>query len=66
MTLIEQLTAARKFRGMTARELAKRSGVTHTYISALEHENNRPRIDTIERLAEAMDMQVLLVPRSLK
>lgn len=65
MTIVEQLTAARKFRHMTGRELARRTGIRNTYISQLEHGYNQPTADTIERLAEAMDMQVLIVPKKL-
>lgn len=64
-TIVEQLKSARKCRGMSATELAKRSGVAKSYISSIEHGQYRPRIDTIEKMAEALSMQILLVPRAV-
>lgn len=63
ITIAEQLKGARKFRGMSATELAKRSGVSNTYISSLEHGKYQPNAYTIERLAEALGMTILIVPK---
>lgn len=63
--IVEQLRDARKFRGMKSSELARRSGIRASYISQLEHGVNQPSADTIERIAEALDMVVLVVPKKL-
>lgn len=65
MSIVEQLKAARRFRHITARELAVRAGVSAVYISQLEHGRYRPTSETIERLAAALDMDVRIIPKSL-
>lgn len=62
MTINEQLKHARKFRRMTTTELAKRAGTSVTYISRLEHDKLSPSSKMIEKLAEGLDMKVLVLP----
>lgn len=45
-------------RGMTQGELADMSGVSRTYISALEHGRKNPTLDTQERVAGALEIRL--------
>lgn len=55
------LAAARKRRGLTLRQLADRSGVSNPVISQIETGHTRsPRWDTIDKLAKALDMEIVL------
>ena len=65
MTIQEQLLALRKFRGMTAKELAQRADIPAAQICVIEKGRARPRSDTIEALAEALDCEIRLLPRHL-
>jgi len=65
MTINEQLLALRKFRGMTAKELARRAGIPQTQLCVIERGRSRPRTDTIEALAEALDCDIRILPRRL-
>jgi transcriptional regulator with XRE-family HTH domain len=51
---------------MSQRELAPRCGTTQSAIARLERGGRPPRIDTLLRIAEALecDLQVELIPRS--
>jgi predicted transcriptional regulator len=51
---------------MSQRELAERVGTTQSAIARLERGGRPPRIDTLLRIADALDcdLQVELVPRS--
>jgi predicted transcriptional regulator len=51
---------------MSQRELAELCGTTQSSIARLERGGRPPRIDTLLRIAEALDcdLQVELVPRS--
>jgi predicted transcriptional regulator len=50
--------------GMSQRELAERCGTTQSAIARLERGGRPPRIDTLLRIAEALDceLQVELLP----
>ena len=52
---IKQLRKARK---LTLKELSKRSNVSVSYISAIERGARKPSVDTIESLANALDVDV--------
>lgn len=65
MKIHEQLKAVRKYRGLSGLELARLSGIKNSYISQIEHGCNSPTADTIERLAEALNCDVRILPRSL-
>ena len=65
MSIVEQLLALRRFRGLTAKELAKRAGIPSAQLCVIERGRSRPRSDTIEALAEALDCEVRILPRSL-
>lgn len=65
MTIHEQLLACRKYRKMTARELARLSGISFPQISTIENGRAHPQADTIEALAQALDCEIRIFPRNL-
>jgi len=52
-----RLRFLRERRGFTQEELATRAGLHVTHISLLEHGKRSARIETLERLGKALDMQ---------
>jgi transcriptional regulator with XRE-family HTH domain len=63
----ERLRNLRLSRGMTQRDLADRASVAITYISKLEAAGTSPGIDLVERLADALDTDVVsLLPSKVE
>jgi transcriptional regulator with XRE-family HTH domain len=56
--LADQVLAMRKQRGLTQKELAEKVGTTQAVISRLENVSVKPSLDTIVRIAEALDAVV--------
>ena len=54
----DQLLAMRKQRGLTQKELADKVGTTQAVISRIENISVKPSLDTIVRIAEALDAVV--------
>src|SRR6187200_2648346 len=63
--IAEQVTEQRKARGLSQKELAELTGTTQSAIARLESGGRPPRIDTLLRIAEALDceLRVTLTPR---
>ena len=63
--IAEQVAEQRKARGLSQAELAELTGTTQSAIARLESGGRPPRIDTLLRVAEALDceLQVELRPR---
>lgn len=57
-TLSDQVRVWRIDRGLTQSELERRAGLSHNTVSRIERGEVSPRLDTVERLAEAMDLSV--------
>lgn len=55
----DRLRSLRQSRGMTQRDLADRANITLTYISKLESAGTAPGIDLVERLARALETDVV-------
>lgn len=51
-----KLRRARELAGLTQEEVAERSGVHATEVSRIEAGKRDPRISTMERLAEALEV----------
>jgi transcriptional regulator with XRE-family HTH domain len=53
---------------MTQRQVADRCGIRHPHLSALECGRTRPTLDTIQRIADALDCDaaVTITPRALR
>jgi transcriptional regulator with XRE-family HTH domain len=55
---MEKLIALRAMQGLSQRELAKRSKVTHVTIARIETGVYDPRLSTLRRLAKALKVKV--------
>jgi len=58
MNLGKKIRRMRQTRGVTAVELAKRSRVTTGFISQLEHSHTVPSLQTLQRVATALDVSL--------
>lgn len=63
--LADQLILLRKQRGLTQADLAHKAGTTQAVISRLENVSVRASLETIVRLAQALDavVELKLIPR---
>lgn len=63
--IADDVAARRAERGLSQRELAELTGTTQSAIARLERGGRPPRIDTLLRIAEALDcdLRVELSPR---
>lgn len=57
------LKEARENKGLSQRELAKRSGVPQSHISKIEAGAVDLRVSSLSALARALDLELVLVPR---
>ena len=64
--IADKVATRRTERGLSQRELAELTGTTQSAIARLERGGRPPRIDTLLRIAEALDCELVveLVPRS--
>jgi transcriptional regulator with XRE-family HTH domain len=64
--IADQVAAQRRARGLSQAELAALCGTTQSAIARLEGGGRPPRIDTLQRLANALDcdLHVELRPRT--
>jgi len=64
--IAERVTERRVEMGMSQRELAELVGTTQSAIARLERGGRPPRIDTLLKIAEALDceLSVELIPRA--
>jgi DNA-binding XRE family transcriptional regulator len=58
LALARRIREARIGAGLTQKQLGKRSGIDQAVISRLERARNRPRVDTVKRLAIALEITV--------
>ena len=56
--IIQAFINARKFSGLTQKQLSEKTGITQPDISKLENGNANPSIRTLKRLANAMGMKL--------
>jgi transcriptional regulator with XRE-family HTH domain len=63
--LLTTLAAARKTKGLSQAALAASLGMPQPQISRVERGLNAPQLDTLQNLAGALDLQLMLVPRAL-
>ena len=54
----ETLRTAREKAGLTQTQLGKRTGLDQAVVSRLETGRNRPRIDTLRRIAQGLGLSV--------
>ena len=62
--IAEQVTQQRKARGLSQKELAELTGTTQSAIARLESGGRPPRIDTLLRIAEALDCELIVELRA--
>lgn len=58
MALAQKIAYFREKRGLSQRELAERVGVSQSAVAHYETGHNKPRIETVFRLAAALDVSV--------
>lgn len=63
--LSASLRDARAARGLSQQQLAGRLGLGQRQISDLERAANDARLSTIQNVARALDLELMLVPRHL-
>jgi len=56
----EQVAQQRKARGLSQQELAELTGTTQSAIARLESGGRPPRIDTLLRIGEALDCELIV------
>ena len=56
MELSEKLKKIRKEKKITQAELARKSGLSKTYISLIERGNQGVRVDTLNKIATALEV----------
>jgi len=56
--IIQAMIDARKTTGLTQKQLSERAGITQGDISRIENGNANPSLNTLKRLAAAMDMSL--------
>jgi len=54
--LAERVKAFRKTRGWSQEELADRAGLHRTFVSQIERATKRSTIDTVEKVAKALEV----------
>ena len=66
MNIVNQLIALRKSQRLTQAELAGRAAMTRMTVQRIESADTDPRLSTIEHLAKALGLELMLVPSSLR
>lgn len=65
MSITQDMENTRKAASLTQDELAQRAGVSRMTVSRIEAGMD-PRLSTLQELARAMGMELMLVPRALR
>lgn len=60
--IIDSLIERRRSKGMTQKELAKASSLTQSVIARLENKKAIPQLDTLLKVASALDCDIAVVP----
>ena len=61
--LLEQLKSLRKSIGYSQKQIARWTGMHQNEVSRIENGKQDPRLGRIERMAEALGAELLLVPK---
>jgi transcriptional regulator with XRE-family HTH domain len=61
MSIVEQIAVSRKRRGITAAQVAERTGLQTSNLFAIEHGRRRPTVDTLERTASGIGLRLIAV-----
>jgi transcriptional regulator with XRE-family HTH domain len=57
----KNLRRLRRKGGLTQEELADRAGLNRNYIGMIEREENAPTVDAIEQIADALDVNPVVL-----
>ena len=57
--LNENIKSLRKSKGLSQEELAERCGVHRTYIGSIERGEKSPTLNTIEKFANGLGVQII-------
>lgn len=63
--IVEKLKTARETRGISQRELSQLAGVPQSHISKIESGNVDLRLSSLNELARALGLELILVPRNV-
>lgn len=58
MELGERLRELRQAKGLSQGDLEDRTGLLRCYVSRVEHGHTTPSVDTLERVAKALDLEL--------
>jgi len=64
--IVQAIIDARKESGLTQRQLSEKAGIAQGDISKIENGNGNPSLNTLKRLALAMDMRLELKFKPLR
>jgi transcriptional regulator with XRE-family HTH domain len=64
-TASKEFRARRQALGLTQEDVAKRSGVLQNNYSKIEQGKTDPRLSTLQEIARALALEVMLVPTEL-
>ena len=59
--VVKILAQERKRRGLSMNQVAERSGLSQGMISLVEHDLRNPTLDTLLRIADALDLDLSVV-----
>lgn len=59
--LVEKLRKIRKDKHITLKQMSEMTGTTYTSISDIENGKANPTLDTLNRLADALDCKIIVV-----
>ncbi len=62
-SIIDQLVEARHTKGMTQAELARATSLPQSVIARFEKKKNAPQLDTLLKIATALDCEIAVIPR---
>lgn len=62
IAIIDELIDLRKAKGLTQKELAKAANLTQSVIARLESKKATPQLDTLLKVAAALDCNLEVVP----
>jgi len=63
--LTQSLKSARQEKNLSQRALSLKTGIQQTQISRIESDQADLRVSTLVELARSLDLEVMLIPRSL-
>ena len=66
MCIVSELAAARKTQKLTQAALADAAGLSRMTVQRIETLDIDPRLSTLQEMARAMDMELMLVPKLLR